>query len=368
LWGSDVGGSAAAGFSSFIAGLKDSKEYERAAAICAFNQRYADASGVLADAIRALDNQKDSPRVRSLEMACLALAGYQAILSASAQTFALWADSCKQLIAKDQHPYMRAMFFFLQSRSFKDLEQVLRLTDVSLRDRVAFACCFLNSHELATFVAEETRRAVREGDLDGILLSGLYSPDGVELLQKYIDTTGDVQTACLVGLLAYLPEKKVPRGNAVERWVASYRALLNRWKLWEVRARLDGAIQPLLDRDPPAQVFARCGFCSKPLSARPGGSAIGQMGPAAKMFVSYCPECRKALPRCSVCLLPLDVAVVGSMRSAGVPGREFESWWSWCQSCGHGGHAQHLTEWFATHRICPVTDCPCCCCSKDPLY
>lgn len=25
---------------------------------------------------------------------------------------------------------------------------------------------------------------------------------------------------------------------------------------------------------------------------------------------------------------------------------DFSSWFTWCQSCRHGGHASHMTQWF----------------------
>ena len=33
------------------------------------------------------------------------------------------------------------------------------------------------------------------------------------------------------------------------------------------------------------------------------------------------------------------------------------NWLMWCQSCKHGGHAQHLSEWFLNFTVCPVSDC-----------
>ncbi|PWU83960.1 hypothetical protein C4B63_267g25 [Trypanosoma cruzi] len=34
---------------------------------------------------------------------------------------------------------------------------------------------------------------------------------------------------------------------------------------------------------------------------------------------------------------------------------------AWCTACLHGGHANHLQEWFSTHRKCPVYGCSCRC-------
>ena len=39
------------------------------------------------------------------------------------------------------------------------------------------------------------------------------------------------------------------------------------------------------------------------------------------------------------------------------------NWMTWCQSCKHGGHAQHMSEWFQTNTVCPVGSCKCECSS-----
>ncbi|ORX73853.1 hypothetical protein DL89DRAFT_219903 [Linderina pennispora] len=42
-------------------------------------------------------------------------------------------------------------------------------------------------------------------------------------------------------------------------------------------------------------------------------------------------------------------------------GGDFAQWFSWCQTCGHGGHVAHMQGWFASHLECPVPDCACQC-------
>eukprot|EP00762_Andalucia_godoyi_P005150 ANDGO_03996.mRNA.1 WD repeat-containing protein mio len=44
-----------------------------------------------------------------------------------------------------------------------------------------------------------------------------------------------------------------------------------------------------------------------------------------------------------------------------------DTWFSWCQSCKHGGHVRHLVEWFGAHDVCPVKDCDCHCMSLDHI-
>jgi hypothetical protein len=46
---------------------------------------------------------------------------------------------------------------------------------------------------------------------------------------------------------------------------------------------------------------------------------------------------------------------------------DFKSWFTWCQACRHGGHADHMADWFRQHAECPVTDCKCHCMSLDLL-
>lgn len=35
--------------------------------------------------------------------------------------------------------------------------------------------------------------------------------------------------------------------------------------------------------------------------------------------------------------------------------------WSSCSFCGHGGHIEHMREWFAEFSFCPFYGCSCLC-------
>jgi hypothetical protein len=47
---------------------------------------------------------------------------------------------------------------------------------------------------------------------------------------------------------------------------------------------------------------------------------------------------------------------------------KYGNWFSWCQSCKHGGHIKHLIDWFRSHQKCPFLHCKCCCISIDYSY
>ncbi|KAI9317908.1 hypothetical protein BX666DRAFT_1856189 [Dichotomocladium elegans] len=44
----------------------------------------------------------------------------------------------------------------------------------------------------------------------------------------------------------------------------------------------------------------------------------------------------------------------------------FDLWFTWCQTCRHGGHAVHIFDWFRNHTSCPVSSCNCHCYNLSP--
>ena len=133
--------------------------------------------------------------------------------------------------------------------------------------------------------------------------------------------------------------------------------------------------------------------------------------------IRTCPACVKPLPRCSVCMLAMDAANPAAIDTSrrqklqlqpaklgqqppnvrttlanslfaladnasrnvarcvlcrccychqvDAAAAGFERWFTWCQCCHHGGHAECLRSWFELHTVCPVSGCKCICLSKD---
>jgi len=140
----------------------------------------------------------------------------------------------------------------------------------------------------------------------------------------------------------------------------------------------------------PPNLWARCNYCnaSLPLSRlmRQEGIANSWLS-RQKPVLSCCPQCKKPLPRCAVCLLSmgclnpyielqrergaysrgggagkqLQQQQQGAEDLSGLASVPFSDWWSWCLKCKHGGHAHHLNSWFEKHSTCPVSGCDCRC-------
>merc|ERR1719510_899936 len=184
-----------------------------------------------------------------------------------------------------------------------------------------------------------------------------------------------------------------------QRWIASFRGLLAVWGLVEERADFDNACySSKACKQTMQQVYVSCNFCGKAISRHTNGlpdAAINSnmnnlssemkklnaqlnMNALQKHTARFqsCPACRKPTPRCTVCLLNMGSHsgyLTGTThtlpnkatKKAGTKITPFEKFFTWCQVCRHGGHAEHIEEWFEEHSECPVSDCHCKCSSHD---
>jgi hypothetical protein len=275
-----------------------------------------------------------------------------------------------------------------------------------LSDAVAVACRFLDDQQLEACLRKLNARAVSAGALAGLSFCGL-TENVLPLLQAYIDRTCDVQTAAALLLSAPTDVVSAPRAS---NWMRQYRELLNQWQLYHARCRLDAAlgrrrrepssagapgalIATAGGQQPPSLVFARCAFCNSSLQTSgvarstqakgrgTAGIAPSQTSRGNTSKATACPSCKKALPRCALCLQHLgcpnpadlpELSSLGTLPAAPAesdftpsPSSAFSHWMVWCQTCRHGGHAQHLEEWFELHDVCPVADCDCRCSLLD---
>ncbi|KAL1463761.1 hypothetical protein WDU94_015483, partial [Cyamophila willieti] len=140
---------------------------------------------------------------------------------------------------------------------------------------------------------------------------------------------GDVQTS--VSVLLVLGEKRKcltsnTRLDEVvqEQWLLSYLDLLGRFQLWNVASEVIqlswlSSVHELNQQSTTYHTY--CGKCKH---------ALVKHG-------SYCQRCRSTEnSKCSICHLPVK----------GV--------YSWCQGCSHGGHINHMQEWFIKNNVCPT--------------
>jgi len=308
------------------------------------------------------------------------------------------------LVVRVQDPYFRMMITHL---ALGDWSEVLEEEVIPFRERLAIAVQFLDDRSLTSYLHRMARDASTKGYIEGLLVTGLTKPQfstkagaggggagGIDILQAYVDRTGDVQTAALIG--SYVCPSKLQDGRtvrAVERWVQGYRDLLDGFHMEHQRVEFDIDRGQLVNEAAvlndegrglqavrgagshelgiaPAQILIRCRYCNKAVNGPEPMAGKERPHHGQKGRPTTCPNCSRSLPKCSVCLMPLAIVDDAS--------RESELGYSpykdtmdeaiiFCQSCRHGGHASHILEWFLhdngqrAHGMCPVANCDCRC-------
>ncbi|KAF8167441.1 hypothetical protein B0H34DRAFT_645099 [Crassisporium funariophilum] len=277
-----------------------------------------------------------------------------------------------RLIIRLHDPYFRVMLTHLVVGDWSD---VLEEDVIPFRERLAIAFQFLDDKALSSYLRRTTEQACAHGDIDAIIITGL-TPLGMDILQSYLDSTGDVQSTAI--LSSYVCPQKF-KDKRAERWLETYRDLLDGFKLHHHRVGFDIERGQILheamqngDMVPeewaPRQILFRCHYCNKPVT-NPGVLLATHQ---QKGRPTACSNCNRELPRCSVCLMTLSIVHdaarevdLGELTST--HSDTFDDAIVICQTCRHGGHAVHILEWFLgedgrrTHDICPVADCNCRC-------
>ncbi|KAK4507617.1 hypothetical protein PRZ48_001352 [Zasmidium cellare] len=288
-------------------------------------------------------------------------------------------EMCQWMAADTEDPALKALLTFLITGDWRD---VMKLKYLHLGYRVALGLKYLNDTEIKGFLQSETARAVKNGDLEGILLTGL-GEQCMDLMQTYITKTNDLQTAVLATAFTnplYVDDVRW------EMWKETYFMQMQSWRAFVQRSQFviqhgqmartsDG--HSLLEAPAP-QVKMRCKHCQQSLARHDGRSTVSQKSvaqtngkspnrPEAIAAASagiVCPNCGRHMPRCGICRMWLgtpDPARKGGARELQKLGDVMAKFLTFCVSCQHGFHANHARDWFQKHDTCPVPDCQCLC-------
>ncbi|KKZ58455.1 hypothetical protein EMCG_00946 [[Emmonsia] crescens] len=302
-----------------------------------------------------------------------------------------WEQTCEEIAHELIDPYSRAILALV---SKGDWNSVIQEATLPLRYRVEVALRWLPDKELASYLRDATIDAIRQGDIEGVILTGLDHA-AMDLFQSYINKFGDIQTPVLA--MSHTVPRFItdpPNSTRYEAWRETYRRQMNSWKLQLDRARFDVESRKLavtwdgrrLIKPPPQQISLICNYCTRPLSQQDGtespvhqsvgmevshstaGSPLG----TGSMSGTVCPKCGRHMPRCGICSLwlgtadPMSRAAIASEntnKQANEAPQEdvMKRFVVFCINCNHGFHADHARDWFRKHRICPVAECSCIC-------
>lgn len=231
--------------------LEKEGNYMRAAAIAVFNMRLQRAVDTL-----TMGATKSDPNLSSVAMA---LSGY------TGERTSMWREMCQNLKGQLTNPYMKAMFAFLTSDSDTSFHEIIYDKDLILADRVAFSLLYLADDKLNAYLAETMSTLVENGDLNGILLTGI-THDGLSLLQRYIEISSDIQSVSLI-VLHSLPSL-ICNDPRAQLWVECYRGMLDCWRLWHQRAQFDNLWYSNSSNlaKPPDHILISCNYCGSTIN------------------------------------------------------------------------------------------------------
>jgi WD repeat-containing protein mio len=277
-----------------------------------------------------------------------------------------------QDVASKTDPYLRAISSLIATGNWSNIADQ---DSLPLVDRAFVAVRNLTDDELTHWLQKEVNRARNEGDIEGIVLTGITEPL-VDIFARYIEKFHDVQTATLVLSTCY---PRIIDDMRCRAWRNAYRAHLQRHKLFFQRTKFDVESTKRSKRDgvgaptitpPSRQVALRCVYCDAgfSLANQPGGAKAATpaqeirnplLATSVNAGVS-CPTCGRHLPRCVVCL-----EIVGVPRSDRPEERDESKmagrFPTFCLKCEHVLHLDHARQWFARHVECPVPECRCRC-------
>lgn len=120
-----------------------------------------------------------------------------------------------------------------------DAKRILLCQQISLLDRLPFLLRFAPD-KLLEVLDEAVREAVEQGYLEFIMLIE-EEETVVQLVQAYLDRTGDIQTTAIIGLKLF-SMKAITKEDLVARvfkWYSYYQSFLNKNQMYAKRARVD---------------------------------------------------------------------------------------------------------------------------------
>ena len=172
-----------------------------------------------------------------------------------------------RLTKRIQDPYFRMIITHM---AVGDWLEVLKEDTIPFRERLAIAFQFLDDKTLTSTLRRLTDNACLKGNIEGIIITGLTKM-GMKIIQAYVDRTGDVQTAAILSSYVCPVKFKDPRA---ERWLETYRDLLDGFKLHHERVGFDIERGQLLSEAiqtgnlaseewVPRQILIRCHYCNK---------------------------------------------------------------------------------------------------------
>ncbi|RFU79945.1 wd repeat-containing [Trichoderma arundinaceum] len=226
-----------------------------------------------------------------------------------------------EAVASKTDPYLRAISSLIATG---DWTTIANQSSLPLADRAYVAFRNFTDEQLTAWLHGQVSRAVREGDIEAICLTGI-TDTMVDIFARYVEKFNDFQTATLVMSICaprYIDDIRC------RAWRNAYRTYLQRHRFFFQRTKFEVESTKRSKRDgipalkpPSRQIALRCVYCDASTSlanhhnAAPivPSSSMETRNPMLATSINSgvsCPNCGRHLPRCILCY-----EVVGVPRS-----------------------------------------------------
>ncbi|KRX04898.1 hypothetical protein PPERSA_06532 [Pseudocohnilembus persalinus] len=292
---------------------------------------------------------------------------------------------CKD--AQFEQPFVRCICQFISNDNY---QEILEEKNIPVLDKICYALRFADFQSLNDFLDKQINESINKGLLDGLIYLGSQDERAVQIVQNYINQTNDIQTAALIS--QYLLFFNFTNKQKLHNFYQCYKDLLNKLELYEERFSLERSVQNLekqfpqykrldnlqeqIDKSAIHQVCKKCSYVLthknilKQLSRGQMKYNFNLLNGSDSQKINQCPSCNAKLHLCNICRLPLQIAnpsfYFTQMKKQNKTDQNditnnLDDAIVWCQQCDHGGHFNHIYEWFSEYSHCPVSDCNCQC-------
>lgn len=144
-----------------------------------------------------------------------------------------------------------------------------------------------------------------------------------DMLYHYAEQ-GDLQMSVTVLLTLQDIGREMVELEVQKEWFLGYLEILSHLHLFNIATEIINHAPEQVNQENKGSttVYMMCDHCMKKIEH-------GQPG-------WFCKHCNRICQVCSVCHIPVKGLYV------------------WCQGCAHGGHLEHLKEWFEKREYCPT--------------
>ena len=288
------------------------------------------------------------------------------------------------------------LFLISDNQPYDEIKEFLINPSILISIKLIYILNKTNLEHIIKQLREIESCSKKFGKIKGLILSGTSNDSG-DIIQSFMDKSDNLIVSFVLCKFFCKTDNKINNKITFE-----FTELLNKLELYNLRinlitkfskiSNLKATRDQMYEKDPKKDndsvEFAMvCIFCGNKVQKTDtsrgqnysiNNQIIGQK--EGKEIINYCnnPKCTKPLPVCCICLQPIEVEheiinpknakqymTNNASSNALIVKDQSENIESiniiWCLKCRHGGHYEHIQDWFKDLTICPNSNCDCVC-------